>query len=104
TWWSARTGNAGEHLQIDLGKERDVRAIQVNLAEQDCALPADLAEDRHCFVVAGSTDGEQWTTLIDRSHSTTATPHFYSEFERPARVRYVRVTNVFTPGAGKFAV
>jgi hypothetical protein len=33
TWWSARTGDAGEWLRVDLGRAQTVRAVQVNFGE-----------------------------------------------------------------------
>lgn len=35
TYWSAKTGNRGEYLISDLGGLSDIRAIQVNFADQD---------------------------------------------------------------------
>jgi hypothetical protein len=104
TWWAAKTGGADEWLQVDLGAIRDVRAIQVNLYEQDVKAPPKDADDYHRFVVSASQDGGQWAVVADRSNGETATPHFYAELEKPARARYLKVQNVATPGGGKFAV
>lgn len=35
TYWSAKTGNAGEWYQTDLGDISTVNAIQINYADQD---------------------------------------------------------------------
>jgi hypothetical protein len=35
TYWSAKTGNAGEWFQTDLGDVSTVNAIQINYADQD---------------------------------------------------------------------
>lgn len=102
TWWSAKTGNAGEWLQMDLGKEYDVRALQVNLAEQDYH-PTE-GKDVHQFVVKASADGKAWEVVLDESHSEVATPDDYVQLAKTMRARYVRVENVFMPGGGKFAV
>jgi len=34
-WWSAKTGNNGEWLKVDLGKKCRIDAIQTNFADQD---------------------------------------------------------------------
>jgi hypothetical protein len=107
TWWSARTGGDEEWLQLDLGKARVVRAVQVNLYEQDLekqVASATLATDAHRWVVLASTDGVTWTTVVDRSMSARASPHAYVEFTGPVNARYLKLRNVRTPGGGKFAV
>ena len=47
TWWSAASANEGEWLCVDLGKSSDVRAIQVNLADEGVMVdfPADSYGD-----------------------------------------------------------
>jgi hypothetical protein len=103
TWWSAKTSDAGEWLEIDLGRDVDVRAVQVNLAEQDYQLGA-TGDDAHRYSLASSRDRKQWDIVLDRSKSTVASPHHYAQLEKPVRARYLRLTNVHTPGGGKFAV
>ena len=38
TWWSAGSGNPEEWISVDLEKEYDVRAIQVNFADESLFL------------------------------------------------------------------
>ncbi len=106
TWWAAReTGQ--EWLRIDLGQQRKINAVQINLAEQDVdpeAVAKPDFKDVTRFALAGSDDGTNWTTLIDRSGSDTATPHYYEAFDPPVRTRYLKLRNVRTPAGGKFAV
>jgi hypothetical protein len=103
TWWSAKTGGKDEWLQIDLGETRDVRAVQVNLFEQDTALTP-FEQDHHRFTLSASTDGENWKILVDRSQATAASPHAYVEFDKPVKARYLNLANLEMPGGGKFAV
>lgn len=103
TWWSARTGDAGEWLEIDLGREVNVRAVQVNLAEQDYQL-AEAGQDAHRYALSASRDGAEWDLVLERSRSSGASPHHYAEMEKPVLARYLRLTNVHMPGGGKFAV
>lgn len=35
SWWSAADDQPGQWLCVDLGKESDVRAIQVNMADEN---------------------------------------------------------------------
>ena len=105
TWWSASQGGAErEWVQLDLGAVREIRAVQVNLAEQDLAQAVPAADDTHRFAVEFSEDAGKWNIIIDRSAATTASPHTYVEFERLVKARYLKVTNVQTPAGGKFAV
>jgi hypothetical protein len=102
TWWSAKTGDAGEWVQVDLGKVEDVRAVQVNLAEQDYEETG--GKDVHQFVVKASVDGNTWDTVLDERHNDVAVTHDYVQLDRPTRARFVRVENEYMPGGGKFAV
>ena len=47
SWWSAAGAEPGEWLCVDLGKESDVRAIQVNMADEKLVVdfPADSYGD-----------------------------------------------------------
>jgi hypothetical protein len=105
SWWSAKTGNAGEWLQMDLGDVQTVRAVQVNLAEQDCQpTAASSAPDAHRFVLKSSVDGKAWRSAIERADGDVASSHTYAAFDPPIQARYFRVENVFMPSGGKFAV
>ena len=102
-WWSAGSEKSGEWLCVDLGKECDVRAIQVNLADEKLVVdfPADSYGDdrktRHIetrpqtshYTVEISLDGENWVTkeTVDRECSNG-----YYEYAQGIRARFVRVT------------
>ncbi|MBI5689678.1 MAG: family 43 glycosylhydrolase [Verrucomicrobia bacterium] len=105
TWWSARTGNAGEWFEIDLERPRRVQAIQVNFADQDLAAKV-LApgEAGYRYRLLGSNDGRQWRVLADRSAAPGTGPHDYVELAGAGMWRRLRVENIFTPGQGKFAL
>ena len=105
SWWSAKTGNAGEWLQLDLGEAQPVRAVQLNLAEQDCQMTsASSTPDVHRFVLNASEDGKAWKRVIDRADGDVASPHTYAAFDPPLAARYFKVENVYAPANGKFAV
>lgn len=75
SWWSAAGAEPGEWLCVDLGKESDVRAIQVNMADEKLVVdfPADSYGDdrktRHIetrpqishYTVETSVNGASWT-------------------------------------------
>ncbi|HVE17211.1 MAG TPA: discoidin domain-containing protein, partial [Chthoniobacterales bacterium] len=103
TWWSAKTGDAGEWFQLDLGAPMTVRAVQVNFAEQDTQQNPE-SDDYHAYRLLASEDGKSWQTLADKSANKTAVPHDYLPLVKPMKVRFVKVENVHSPKLGKFAI
>jgi hypothetical protein len=103
TWWSAETGNKGEWFQMDLGKLCTINAVQVNFAEQN-SQNQPLAEDYTQYQLMVSPNGQNWTTMIDKSANTTAVPHDYVAFDQPLTARYLKVINVHVAKGGKFAL
>jgi hypothetical protein len=80
-----------------LGGEQEVRAVQINLAEQDVAQAVSAEDDVHRFMVEASSDAARWKVVADRSAATNASPHTYVEFDKPLATRYLKVTNVPDP-------
>jgi hypothetical protein len=105
TFWSARTGDAGEWLRVDLGGPRELQAVQLNFAEDGATSLGRPAALRHRYRLEASANGRSWTTLADRSGSTRDAPHDYVELApgpATAKVRYLRVTNVEQPPGARF--
>ncbi len=103
TYWSAATGSAGEWIESDLGSICDVRAVQLNYADQDAELLGKQAGISHKYRLYSSTDGSSWRLLADKSGSVTDTPHAYLEFPAPVEARFIKLENVSVP-TGKFAL
>lgn len=103
TWWSAETAAPGQWLCVDLEKVSDVRAVQVNLADENVIVdfPADSYGDsrktRHIeirpqisrYTIEVSTDGENWTLLEETARECS---NGYYEYENGVQARYVRLT------------
>ena len=103
SWWSAAGAEPGEWLCVDLGKENDVRAIQVNMADEKLVVdfPADSYGDdrktRHIetrpqishYTVETSVNGADWTT---RETVARECSNGYYKYADGIRARYVRVT------------
>ena len=117
THWSAATGNAGEYMTVDLGKECNIYALQVNFDQKDAKsgsigrgfgmgmnANADRNTQQQSYTLQISNDNTSWTMLIDKSDNKEAIQHDYAELAEPVHARYVKLTNVFTPDSGKFAV
>ena len=111
THWCAETGNQGEYMTVDLGKECDIFALQVNFDRHDpkvevgrgFVMPVPLSRYQS-YTVQVSDDNENWSMLIDKSNNTVDNRHDYTELSKPVKARYVKVTNVFTHDEGKFAI
>jgi xylan 1,4-beta-xylosidase len=111
THWCAASGDPGEYLTVDLGKECDIYALQVNFDRHDpkvevgrgFAMPAPLSRYQS-YTVEVSGDNVNWSMLVDKSNNAVDNRHDYTELSKPVKARYVKVTNVFTHDEGKFAI
>lgn len=90
SFWLARTNSPDEWLRIDLGGEREVRAIQVNFVDHEAGLyaPDTIAGTR--FRISASRDGRAWEPVADLSRETLDRASPYIELARPTRARYLR--------------
>ena len=106
TWWSAKTGDKGEWMAVDLGKTCRINAIQVNFAEQNTTARKRRPEDElyHQYTLEVSDDGEKWKMAVDKSANQKDVPHDYFQLKKPVLARHLRITNIHMPGHGKFAV
>ena len=111
THWSAQTGNPGEFMTVDLGKECKINALQINFDQHDAKIQfgrgfgmASGLSRYESFTVQTSNDNKNWSMLIDKSNNAVDNRHDYTELSEPVTARYVKLTNVFTPDTGKFAV
>src|SRR5665213_2754040 len=104
TWWSAATGNAGESLQVDLGKGCRVNAIQINFADQDARARGHLVNDGYSYYVEASKDGKHWQRIIDRTDSMYDEPHHYVQLEQPVMARYIKIVNQHSPAQSLFSL
>lgn len=102
-YWSAKTGNKGEWLSVDLESPCTINAVQVNFAENGTELYGRDGVLAHQYLVEYSTDDTNWKTLIDKTANTEDLTHPYSVMSNPVKARYVRITNVRVPG-GTFAI
>lgn len=106
TYWSASTGNTGEWLMIDLGKNCTVNGIQSNFYESQTIYASGRDTSFSIkYIIEYSTDNSNWTMLIDKSASTKDTPHDYVQLQKPVNARYLRITNMGqVPGNGLFSL
>lgn len=115
TFWSAKTGEKGEWITIDLLKPAQVNAVQINYAENGTRIFGPQIGICYQYMLEYSLDNKNWKVLADKTHNTSDVPHDYVELEKPVKARYLRLTNykmadglfalagfrVFGTGAGK---
>ena len=110
TWWSASTTDRTEWLQIDLGRDFDVHAIQINFADDKIDIPcpgqivggsqARYIEERDLttqWKLTGSIDGKDWFVIEDKSHAQTDLSHDLILREEGIRVRFLRLSDMAVP-------
>ena len=73
TWWSAESGNAGEHFVMNFGKKVQINSVQINFAEQDINPEAPKETDYHAYKLYTSNDGHTWKLLADKQSDVTYT-------------------------------
>ncbi len=103
TFWSAKTGNKGEWISMDLEKKCTINAIQINYAENDMKLFGRNPGIYYQYLLEYSDDNKTWKTLADKTQNTTDAPHDYIELKNPVKARYIRLTNYRMPD-GTFAL
>lgn len=97
TFWLAETNSPGEWLTVDLQDDGEIRAIQINYADHESNLYGKPDTLYHQYLIEASHDGEDWTTLVDKTTNLTDVPNDYIELQTPHRARYVRFTNHHVP-------
>lgn len=107
TWWQAKESGPA-WVRLDLGHVCDVRAVQVNFADDICgaAFPqgADIhivnhgkryiddAPQRLRWLLEGSLDNDTYFVLEDKRAAETDLPHDLVVKENGVRARYLRLT------------
>jgi len=103
TWWSAKTGNKGEWLSIELDNNVTINAIQLNFADNEAKLRPESKVLPYCYKVLASNDQKTWKVIIDKSNNTKDACHEYIELDKPLKAKYIKVENVQVP-EGKFSI
>ena len=109
-WWRAASNSRSEWLCVDLGKAFDVHAVQINFADDKIDLPcpgeirpgsqARYIEEQDYMTrwkLEGSTDGESWFVIEDKSDAATDLSHDLIVCEEGFPARYLRLGNMAVP-------
>ncbi|MBQ5952400.1 MAG: family 43 glycosylhydrolase [Lachnospiraceae bacterium] len=110
TWWQASTADRSEWLQLDLGKAFDVHAVQINFADDRIDIPcpgpvtggsqARYIEERDLrtqWKLEGSTDGNIWFVIEDKSAAPTDLSHDLIVREEGFAARFLRLSDIAVP-------
>jgi hypothetical protein len=103
-WWSASTGNAGESLEIKLGAQSAIYAVQLNFADEGSSQLGRPTGFFYQYRVEVSKDEKEWTVVVDKSANNEDLCHDYIELEKPAEGQFIRVVNVKCPAGVKFSL
>lgn len=109
-WWQAKTNHTDEWLLMDLGKEMDVRGIQVNFADDEIMIPVpgeirgttqaryiEEAELKTQYLLEGSLDGEEFFVLEDKRESNSDLSHDFLVWEKGVKTRFVKISRMKVP-------
>lgn len=110
TWWRATSTEPGEWIEVDLQQSYDVRAIQINFADDKIEIPvpgeikgttqARYIEEATYYTrwkLEGSLDGVNYTVIEDKSNADTDLTHDFVVMENGSQLRYVRLTVLEVP-------
>ena len=110
SWWRAASNSRSEWLCVDLGKAFDVHAVQINFADDKIDVPcpgeirpgsqARYIEEQDYMTrwkLEGSTDGESWFVIEDKSDAATDLSHDLIVCEEGFAARYLRLGNMAVP-------
>lgn len=113
TVWKAVSNAPGEWVQVDLGRQYDVRAIQINFGDdglmppmpEGAELRGALNQERWIdetpqptrWLLEGSLDGEIYFSIEDKSQADTDLPHDLIVREDGLKARFLRLTVIALP-------
>ncbi len=66
TYWSAKTGDKGEWIVMDLQKDCDVNAVQIDYAENNTDIYGRNPDIYYQYLLEYSADNTTWNTLADK--------------------------------------
>ncbi|MBI5916512.1 MAG: family 43 glycosylhydrolase [Bacteroidetes bacterium] len=97
SFWVAGTNQPGQWATIDLEKEQEVRALQINYTDYQSDIFKNDSTVYLQFRFYHSKDGQHWELLADWSKEKRNRPNAYIELPKAVRTRYIRFENVHVP-------
>jgi xylan 1,4-beta-xylosidase len=91
TFWVAAQNKSGAWITVDLGKECEVRAVQVNFTDYRSDIYDGFDPRIYTqFKIYVSADGKAWSVVADLSQEKRDRPNAYLELAQPVQARYVK--------------
>ena len=103
TYWSAKTANPGEWLQLDLGRQMEINALQINYADHKATQFNKAMDIYYQYKIFMSDDAVNWKLVIDKSKNAKDVPHDYVELTKAIKARYIKMVNIHN-ASGLFAI
>lgn len=97
SFWVADKNKAGEWLIIDLQKECNVKAIQINYSDYKSNIFFNDSTVYTQFKFYASKDKVNWECVVDLSKDKQDRPNGYFELETPFDAEYIKFENVYAP-------
>lgn len=95
TFWVAKQNRPGEWLRVDLEKEMEIRAIQVNFTDYKSDIFDSDSSVYTQFRVFASRDQKSWQMIADLSKEKKDRPNAYIELEKPFLARYIKYEHIY---------
>lgn len=96
TFWVAKENKEGEWVTIDLQKQQEVRAIQINYTDYKSNIYDGFDPRIYTqFRIWHSTDGKQWEKIVDNTNGKKDRPNAYLELEKSIYTRYIKYEHVY---------
>jgi len=107
TVWTAASNRPGEWIEVDLGHEYDIRAVQINFADDGLSLSLPEGEELHGalhqerwidpvtqntrWTLEASRNAREYYVIKDKSGTATDLPHDLVVLEKGLKARYLRL-------------
>lgn len=104
TYWAAESGNPGEWIEMDLGGNKTVNALQLNYYDYKTVQNNRANDLYYQYQIFASDNGKDWKLVVDKSDNDKDVPHDYVELQRPLNTRFLRVMNLHMPSGGYFCL
>ncbi len=97
TFWVAQQNKPGEWVILDLQKEHEVKALQINYTDYKSDIfDNDPGRVYTQFKIHHSLDGKQWEVIADLTpEKKRDRPNAYVELDRPVRTRYIKYEHIY---------
>lgn len=97
TFWVANSNKNGEWLLLDLKKEMEVKAFQVNYTDYKSNIFQNDSSVYIQYKMYSSADGKKWELIHNQSMQREDHPNAYVELPRSMKARYIKFENIHVP-------